>query len=160
MSFRPRELYLWKRAAINDRRWGCALDGSLGRPSTFSRIGHSPRKPLQVRIFYERASREIEKPRADNTSSPPHFGHIRQGEVVLKMLRMPNWSGLGIHRRCAFTGICMREDVESLRVHSHESVFDAVVNHFGEVTRASWTTVEVTLCRGVVTGTSSRSARR
>ena len=58
------------------------------------------------------------------------------------------------------TGVGVRQDVESLRVHRHERVFDPVVDHLHEVSRARGATVQVPLLGGAVPGVASRSARR
>ena len=73
-----------------------------------------------------------------------------RAKSYLIVLGMAEWSGLGIHRRRARADVGMREDVEAFRVCGHESVFDAVVNHFHEVPRACGTTMQVSfLCCAV-----------
>ena len=82
---------------------------------------------------------------ADDAAAPPDFGDVGQVQVVGIKLGVAQRRGFGIHGALLFAGIGVAEDVQPLRVGRHDAVFDAIVDHLDEVTRAARTAVQVAM---------------
>src|SRR5258708_24076428 len=76
------------------RRGG--FNRSENRPAAFAGIGDTPGETLERGLFKEGDGRQIEKPRSHHAAAPPHFGDVRQINVVLIMLGIPQRSSLRI----------------------------------------------------------------
>src|SRR5688572_28296660 len=96
------------------------LDGCRHGPAPLARVGDASLEALEVRIFTERARRQIQQPRADDAAAPPDFGNLGEVELVAVLL------GQRLARRVS-------QDVEAFGVRLHQPVLDAVVNHLREV---------------------------
>src|SRR5687767_7167780 len=69
---------------------------------------------------------------------------------------MRKGSALCVYRLRARADVGVREDIQTLRIRRHECVFNGVVNHFREVSRASWTAMQVPLVRRAIPYTAPR----
>jgi hypothetical protein len=81
-----RELGITSRTESFIERWGCwhaFVDVGLDRPAAFTRVRYVPAKFRELRISYQRSSREVERPEGDDTASAPDFADVRKVEVVL-----------------------------------------------------------------------------
>src|SRR5262249_21208746 len=115
----------------------CLLNGGQQRPAPFARILDYPGKVIELRVRGKGACGEVKKPRADHTSAPPYFGNV--GDIETELLAFGT---------CRVR--CILEDIESLGIGLHKAVFDAVMNHLDEVTRAIRSGVDVaTLSAGI-----------
>src|SRR4029077_7713428 len=69
-------------------------------------------------------------------------------ELILVVLRIAQRRSLGIHRTLTLPGVSGFQNADTLGVSGHDSVFDAVMDHFDEVPGAVRATMQVTLlCR-------------
>ena len=112
VGFTSRSEALIKCRAQNRRRRR-GLDGRLNRPSPFTRIRDVSRERAEIGFVDERRGREIQQPRCDDASTPPHFGDVGQVEVVLVVFGMPQRGRLGVEAAlpgCA--GVGVSKDVE------------------------------------------------
>ena len=111
----------------HDGRWHAEFDGLDGRPAAFPRIRDERRRRLERRVVRQELGREVQQPRPDHRAVSPGFRDPWQVERKL---------ALGAHQRQPFG------------VGLHHSVFDAVVDHLGEVPRARGAAVHpAAVCR-------------
>ena len=66
----------------------------------------------------------------------PDLGDRRKVEVVLVVLGIAQWRGLGVDCFGVLADIGSLENAESFGVSSHHAVLDSVVHHLDEMTGA------------------------
>src|SRR6516162_5371384 len=106
------------------------LDRGLHGPTAFARILDHAGKVGERRVLGERRGGEIEQPGGDDAAMAPHLGDVGEVEVVATL------------RRNTFLGGAL-QDVQSLRIGLHHSVFDAVVDHLDEMAGAMRPAIEI-----------------
>ena len=109
-------------------------------------------------IFDQGGCGKIEQPGRNHAAAPPHFSNIRQVQFKLEFFRTAQRRGLrvgGLARVLADIG--RSQDAEALCVSRHDSVFNPVMDHLDEVTRAIASAMQVSLLRSASTFFSSGS---
>jgi len=79
---------------------------------------------------------EIQQPGADDAAATPDLGDFGHIDVVLVQVGMAQRRGLCIGLALHLAGVGIFDDVQTLRIGRHDSVFDAVVNHLDEAAGA------------------------
>src|SRR5215471_21144375 len=116
-----------------DRRGHGLVNGGLDRPAPLARVRHPPSELRQSWIRDEGRRREIQQPRRDDTTAPPHLRDVREIELVLVVFGVTQWRRLSVDRVLLFTDVGSTQHAEPLGVGGHDAILDAVVNHFDEV---------------------------
>src|ERR1700722_3027154 len=65
------------------------VDARLDGPAAFARIGDTALELLELRIRRQTVCREIKQPGSDDAAAAPDLGHLRQIDVELIILRIP-----------------------------------------------------------------------
>ncbi len=139
-----------RQRGAQDRRGDALVDGRLQRPAPLARVGHAAGEPAEVGTLLERRGREVEEPGTDYASVPPCLDDVRQVQVVLVELRVPQRRRLGIGRARGGPDVGMAKNVEPFGIRRHDPVLDPVVNHLDEVSRTGWSAVDVAALGGAV----------
>src|ERR1700679_1073522 len=105
------------------RRGDGFVDRRFDGPAALAAVGHIAFEVFQVRRFGQRDSSEIEHPGGNPPAPPPYFGDIGgiDGEAFVL------WQ---------FLAGAAAQNVETFGVSLHQAIFDAVMNHFDEMTGA------------------------
>ena len=121
------------------------VDGGFDGPATFTGVGHPPCEGRQRGIPDQGRSRQIKQPGSDDTAAAPDLSDLRQFEIVLKVLRIPQRCRFGVDDARLLPGIGRLEDCKPLRIGRHHPVFDAVVHHFDEVAGTTRSAMQIAL---------------
>ena len=131
-----------------DRRRHPLLDRGDRCPAALAGVRDAPGEVVQAGRLLQRGCGEVEQPRADHAPAPPDLRHLGDVDFVAIVLGVVERRGLGVGFPRMGAGVGVAEDVEALRVGSHEPVFDPVVDHLHEMARAARTAVQVTVLGG------------
>src|SRR5581483_2805325 len=91
------------------------------------------------------AGGKVQQPGGDHAAAPPDFGDVRQIELELIVLRVTQGRRLGVSLALSSAGISRFQNTHALRIGGHDAVFNAVVDHFDEVTSPIRTAMQITL---------------
>src|SRR5450756_2627533 len=136
------------------------VDGSRDRPSPLTGIRHAASVVLQTRAVQERGGSKIQQPRADHAASAPDFRDLRQVQVILVILRVPQRRRFGIRIAQALTGVGVAQDVQPFGISRHEAILNAVVDHLYEVARAGRAAMQISVLDGTRSTLLAWGARR
>ena len=131
------------RGEQRGRRAG--LDRRKAGPAALARVRDPTAESFELRIRAQRRSGQIQEPGGDHAAATPDLGDLADVDAVLIMLRIGQRRGLGIHGLLIQPDPCVFEDVEALRVGSHQRIFDAVVDHLHEMARTVGSAVQIAL---------------
>src|SRR5690242_10677140 len=135
-----------KQCRGEDLRRHRLVDGGIDGPAALARILDKPGIGRKRLIFGKRRSGEIKQPGRDHAAAPPYLRDVSNVEIEA-MLR----------RQRLYVGVL--QDIESFGIGLHQPVFDAIVNHLDEMSRAHRPGMEITLLDARVAALASRGAR-
>ena len=131
------------------------VDGGFDGPTPLAGVADAAGEVGEGGVFDEGVCGEVEEPAGYDAATTPDFGDVGEVEVVLVLLWVAERSGFGINRLSFCADIGIFKDIHAFGVGGHDAVFDAVVDHFNEVTSAVGSAVEVAEFGGaLVIGTS------
>src|SRR5262249_55992190 len=91
---------------------------------------------------------EVHHPLCDPAGAPPYLGDVSEIEVVLIMIWIAQWRGLGVNSLFLVADIGGTQNAQPFGVGGHDSVLDSVVDHLDKMAGAVWTTVQIPLFGG------------
>src|SRR5712692_4539861 len=136
------------------------LDGGENGPAAFAGVGDAAGEALEGRLLEKRDGGEIEEPGSDDAAAAPDFGNVGEIEIVLVVFGISQRGGLGVCFVVLLSDIGVLENVQAFGVGGHETVLDAVVDHFYEMAGAGRSAVEVALFGCAAGFFTPRRARR
>src|SRR6202021_228843 len=82
-------------------------------------------------------------PRGNHAAASPYLGDVGQVEIVLVMFGGAQRRRFGVDRMRLLPDIRRTQNAEALGIGGHQSIFDAVVDHLDEMTRAAGSAMQV-----------------
>ena len=134
------------------------VDGGVDGPASLAGVGDAAGEALQPGVLGEGRRGQVEEPRGDDAAAPPDLGDVRDVEVVLVVLRVPQRCGLRVLLVAALADVGLGQDVQPLGISGHEPVLDSVVDHLDEVSGPVRPAVQIAVLRGAAQLLASRGA--